>query len=177
MYGEKPAELGSVVRILQIIVGAMAGGALVLVGVAAVLVGADRAQPNPQATVISYGAMAIAATALLARPLLLNSMTSSGRRRIALDGANADAAKRLVSEKTALAGLFQTRTIAACATIEGPVLLLAFGAFASRSPACVGAAAVLVVFLAMQMPSMLGAGRWVDDQLQMLDSERSTLTR
>ena len=168
-------EPDKVLRIMQIIAGALIAGVLSFAGVASFIVfgQAPAVQPGGQpqapngAEIIMSLAMAFAAVALVASFVWSNAIATSsvkGVAKMAQDGT-ATGSKELFGR---LLGIAQTRMILAMAPIEGAAFFNLIAFIITKSlipPAVVGA---LLLVMAIHFPTKFKLARWLEDQQRLL---------
>lgn len=165
------------VRLLQIIVGAMAFGCAVFLGVAALAVDLPAPSGPPVLTYVALGLGAMTVAARLAVPGLI---ARAGRRTMLLheragkgDGgpAEPDSSER-GTPPPALVRLFFTHVIVCAAMLEGAGFLLVIGYMIERSPVALAAAVGAVLLLGAHVPTESSAARWIENQSRRMEEER-----
>ena len=161
------------VRQLQIIVGALTAGCLFFLAITLV-VPMPGGPANGQVPLVTYVALAFAASALVLRVVVPNLIVSAGLRRIApgdrgSPSRSSDGRENASPDEAELVrtlfGLLQTRTIVAGALLEGSAFFLLVAYLVERSPLALGAALALIIGLALHIPTVGGTAHWVEDQL------------
>jgi hypothetical protein len=169
-----------VVRVAQIIIGALIVGCLVFGVIASVQAGAVGVQPGRVPRLLTYVAIAFAATALLARAVVGSMITASGRRRIA-EGTWSPPAQggpvnqRLIDEigdPARLAALFLTRTIVLGALLEGPAFFLLVAHLIEGTLESLIGAAVMLLGLVLSFPTHGRMVSWIEEQLGEIERQR-----
>jgi hypothetical protein len=180
MPGNSIGPSAVLVRTLQIIVGALLSGCLLFLGIVLVVAGGPGNSPNRP--MLTYAACAIAAAAVVARAVIPGIIVAQARRRI-LDGVwNAAQGDRAAGSAGSLdqngdagklAQILMLRTIVAAAILEGAVFLLLIAYLVERWPLSLAFAVVLLVALAALFPTHSRAAGWMQEQMRLLDEERS----
>ncbi len=169
-------EPDKVLRIMQIIAGALIAGVLSFAGVASFVVfgQAPAAQPGGQppaaqngSEIIMYVAMAFAAVAVVMSfvvPNLISAAGVKGVAKLSQDGT-ATSPKELFGR---LLGVAQTKMIIAMALVEGAAFFNLIAFIFTKSlipPAVVGA---LLLVMAIHFPTKINLARWLEDQQRLL---------
>lgn len=165
-------EPDKVLRIMQIIAGALIAGVLSFAGVASFIVfgQAPAAQPGGQppaapngSEIIMYLAMAFAAVAVVLSFVVSNLISAAGVKgvaKMAQDGTSTGP-KELFGRLLAVA---QTKMIVAMALVEGAAFFNLIAFIMTKSmvpPALVGA---LLLVMAIHFPTKFKLARWLEDQ-------------
>jgi hypothetical protein len=171
---EAPARL---VRVLQIIVGTIAGGALAFAAVAAVLRSSGE-WPSAREPLLAPLAVGLAAVAIVMWQLLPRSVAARGRRQIAAGGPPPPArgwlAELTGSEEGRLLLLYQSCTILGAAMLEGAALFACVAHLLEDAPGVLGlGVALALLILLVEFPTRGRAARWVAAQQRLLAEERS----
>lgn len=169
-------EPDKVLRIMQIIAGALIAGVLSFAGIATFIVfgQAPVAQPGGQppvavggSEIVMYMAMAFAAVAVVMSfvvPNLISAAGVKGIAKMAQDGTSTGS-KELFGR---LLGVAQTRMIIAMALVEGAAFFNLIAFIITKSlipPAVVGA---LLLVMAIHFPTKFKLARWLEDQQRLL---------
>jgi hypothetical protein len=168
-----PAAL---VRMLQIIVGAMTTGCIFFLIIVLLIAGGPDKSVNPS-PVLTYVALVFAAAAVVARVIVPGIVAGQARRRIRqsqgdLPTASTEPTKQH-SDADRLAHGFAVRTILAAAMLEGAAFLFLVAYMVERTPHSVVFAIILIVALAAHFPTASRAEGWIQHQIRLLDEERS----
>ena len=169
-------EPDKVLRVMQIIAGALIAGVLSFAGIAGFIVfgNAPAVQPGGQpmagrngAEVIMYLAMSFAGVATVlsfAVPRLISSAGVKSVAKMAQDGTSTGP-KELFGR---LLGVAQTKMIIAMALVEGAAFfnLIAFIITTSLIPPAVVAGLLLI--MAIHFPTKFKLARWLEDQQRLL---------
>lgn len=165
-------EPDKVLRIMQIIAGALIAGVLSFAGVASVIVfgqglPAQRPGPNLGDAIMGDLALGFAAIAAVLSFVVPNLMTAAGVKgvaKMAQDGT-ATGPKELFGR---LLGVAQTKMIIAMALVEGAAFfnLIAFILTKSLVPTAVVGALLLV--MAIHFPTKMKLARWLEEQQRLL---------
>lgn len=153
---------------MQIIVGAMVAGCVFFLAIALVAgqQGGLVLAPPDLLTLIAAG---VAGAALVARLVVVSVVTAFGRRRIARRN---DTDLHDPSVCRGLVALYQTRMIVGAALIEGPTFFLLIAYLSERSPLALILAVVLILGLALHMPTRGRVTRWIEGQMRRMDEGR-----
>lgn len=163
------------VRVIQFIVGAITLGPLVYLGVVFSI------PPKPEAggdeTLLTYLACGMAVASVIAWLLIPPLVTATFRRKIAAgtwpppgQAANLHAAP--LNDAGKLCAAYTIRTIIAIAILEGAAFFLVTAYQIERNPLALGVAGLLIVMIALHMPTRSRVATWVDGQLQRLNDDR-----
>lgn len=163
------------VRVLQIIVAAITLGPLVFLGVVFSI------PPKPEAaadkTLLTYLGCGLAAAAVVARLLIPPLVATRFRRQIAAgtwpppdQAANLHATP--MDDAGKLCALYTIRTIVAIAILEGAAFFLVTAYQIERNLLALGIAGVLIVTIALHLPTRARVATWVEGQLQRLNDDR-----
>ena len=175
-------EVGNRVKTIQIVVGALIAGCVGFLAVAAVIVSGDAFEPDPEmAQVMNLVLVLFLVGDLIAWAIAPRMMVAQGRRKIA-DGAwtppQGSGSGEMVKfiERTGDAGrlfaLYMTRTIVACALLEGVAFFAIIVYLVTGSIVGLAIAVVLVIGLALHMPTRGGVLHWIEDQLRLVEQDR-----
>lgn len=166
-------ELAAAVRNAQIVVGAITAGTLTFLVVALV---ARREglvpQPGPQATpLITYTALALGSSTIVALAFAPGWIVAAGRRKIAQQLAETERAERAAAARPPLAALFLKRTIVSAALAEGSAFFAIIAAMIEGQWVALAVASVMIALVIWQFPSQVSAERWLDEQNQRMADE------
>lgn len=173
---ELAAKLASSVRTLQVIVLAVAMGALVYLVWVIV-------QPAPvQANVRSFSMMswAFAAIVVAARLLVPPVFLPFARRQIAegkgdrwtVQPIGKEGPLAALGEAGQLYGVYATQTIIGVALIEGALFLSIFTYSQGRQVIDLAIGLALLIAILAHFPTPSRVAAWIDDQLRRLENER-----
>jgi hypothetical protein len=153
---------------LQIVVGSLALGVMILLAVLVGLRVALGAAPPAAAgwPIFTYLGIAFVAVALLARLIVMERITVSAVRRLALSGRNTD-------DSTGLFEVFFMRTTIGCAIIEGMSLFLGLAYYLENQLLALILAVLGLLALAAQFPTQAGLDKWLDEQRNRLERFRA----
>jgi hypothetical protein len=151
------------VRALQITIGALIGGALMLAGVAIVLRQQGFQANFGALPIVSIVAVLQAVGSLTARPLVLNASVRSARQKIALSGTDSDAV---------WAPIFASRTIIGAALLEGAAFLF-FIAYLLEGQwwALAGGLAMVGLMAVWHFPSQNKVEQWIAEQREAVRND------
>jgi hypothetical protein len=169
------------VRVLQIVMLAMATGFVLFLVIILAVPGFDRPlAPEGSARIVTYIAAGYGALALMLAPLVSGTLVSAGRKRIARAlaieprGENPNSpGGPLQGTAAALAHLCVAKTLLSAALYEGAGLFLAVSYMLGRSPLALIAAAVLLAALLWHLPTTDRVQRWIEEQLRKIEQDRS----
>lgn len=168
----------SVVRTLQIIVGALAAGVLMFLAVVLFLV-SKNAQPAratlPTLTYTSVGMSAIIGIAWLVVPGII-----VGRMRQSLINGNSSdwgLVKNMpnateLGDVVPLAAIYQTRTIVRAALLEGTAFLACIAYMLEHQAIALALAGLLLLMILSQIPTVSSLESWLEDQLMTVQQMR-----
>jgi hypothetical protein len=170
-------QLTPKVRTLQIIVAALSFGCFSFLIIAVFATGNfNKAVQQPTLT---YIALAMAAMMLSVWAILPGIIVAQGRKniqRILLSEAKqtsensaADKTEKENTKAQALLYLLQTKTIVACALLEGTVFFLLIAYVVEHSMLSIAAAIALLLLLLAQMPTIGRVTNWIENQLSLMD--------
>ena len=172
-------ELTPVLRLLQIVTGALVAGCLFFMVIALINTGGQfRATDFP---ILSYTATGFAFVTLILRIVVPSLIVGKGRRRIARGTFRMSISgfsPNLVSsfERTGDAGklwmLLYISTIVSAASFEGATFFALIAYFMEQSPLSFLIAIALIVGVILHIPSRSRIIRWTEDQLAKLEQER-----
>ncbi len=181
-------EIGSWVRIAQIIVAALTTGTVLFLVVAIVLVAQGAFVPEGEASggelrmIMECTLGLFLVGVLIARMIAPGQIVARARRRIAagqwVPGESAQAAKMAsFIERTGdagrLMGVFLTKTIVAAALFEGVAFFALIVFMLTQSIIALSIALALIVGLVLHFPTRSGVVHWIEDQLVIVEQERS----
>jgi hypothetical protein len=152
------------VRTMQIINGAIVGGAVVALAVLSVL-RTQNPLPQPDPPLVSYILLGVAAASAAAALVVPAQMAAAARRRLAAPGAPPDSG--------AWYAQYQTCLITRLAQLEGPALALAIAWFLEGWPPALVAAVVLIVLMLLQFPTVSRVERWIEAQRELAYQDRA----
>jgi hypothetical protein len=182
--GQDLAEsLKSRVRVLQIVVAALAGGVLAYAGVAIYLRTEGNVQPVAgAASALTFAALCIVPLALFASRLLPAAVARGARQRIASGQFNLakdprtgapDAFLTQFGDAGKLWLTYQTGTILGAAVLEGTALLSITAYLLGGHVVALGFAAGLVMVMFSSWPTAAKAARWIEEQQKLMREEKS----
>jgi hypothetical protein len=183
--GDRRSITDGQLRVLQIVVLALAAGCGAF-GLIAILLrlGQDWSNGFSVLTLVAlaFGMMAIffrlfvpSLMAAQGRKFILRQLPESGletvgKNRDPLGTPDADVAGQLF-------GLLTTRTIIACALLEGAIFFLLIVTMVEHSLPAVAMAALLWLLLIAHFPTRDWAERWIENQWRLLREERDLSRR
>jgi len=168
------AEIGRVVQTTRIIIFGLSMGVLVF----AVVV-LSQGLPDPQApwgmlTLISLFFALGAVMVRLVAPRLIVANTLAQIAEGKPPSGTGSARNAMAAETTAgkLAMVYQTKTIVACALLEGAAFFALIVQMIEHHIASLVVAVILLAALALHFPTVIGVTDWVERQLRLLDEYR-----
>ena len=185
MSWQEPAA--KTVRVLQIIVGAMAAGASVFL-VVALTIGQQFNPPRPILPIpLIWIVVFFVGIELIARAVVVGNIARKGRREIingtyqSVDWRQGgglvlpDAADKPLDpcrDPKYLLSVFQQSTIVSAALFEGCAFLATIAYLIEGNPLSLGLAVLLAVAVAAHFPTQSRAIAWVERQMQRLEQEK-----
>lgn len=178
-------EVANRVWQLQLIVGALAAGSLMFLGIVLFLVHFGAAPERPageQGPLLLYLLLAFTLAGLAARAVVPQVMASASRRRIREGvwqpnpSGTVPLAMQEFFERTGDAGkLWQvllTRTIVAAAILEGIAFFACITYMLEHSFLSLMIAVVFIASVALHVPTQAGAIHWIEGQMRLLEEEK-----
>lgn len=172
--------VGSAVMTGKIIVAALATGPTIFLLI--VLFLTANGGPPDRAPFVTYAALAFAAVAIAMRMIVPAATVASGRRQIVAGtyrpgtGRSNNPGFDKLLERSGDAGLlfqlYLTKTIIAAALLEGATFFLLISYMMERQILSLAAAIVLIVGVALLMPTRDGVLAWIENQLAQVEQER-----
>lgn len=156
-------SLAARVRVLQIIVGALAMGVGSFLAISFVIWNRPAQGQNrdvlPILTFASFGMLAMAAVGSFVLPRII---LATARKKMIEEGVTQDG--MLVA--------LQTKTIVGCAMLEGAAFasILAFGM--EGNPICLAGAVVMLLGILVHMPTLSRVENWLETQTRQIELER-----
>ncbi len=180
MHGSRVNPLVGLVRTLQIIIVAITLGCVFFFGIALLAggspIGFDELPP------ITLIALVFTAVIAVARCIVPSVFVARARRKIregtwnfqpktgAKIPSDPDNPKTIIYK---LAQVFMARTILAAAMLEGAAFFVLVTYLVARSPWSLIAAFVLIIALFAHIPTPNRVSLWIQDQMKLLDEERT----
>jgi hypothetical protein len=166
---EKTAFLAPRVRTLQIIVGALVAGLLIIIAIMAFIPFAPLAnnrapQAAPLTPIITYIELGFVCILISVSVIVPSRVVASARKQLAAKAPSGDVA--------GLAAIYQIKTIVSGALREGIGNFAAVAFMLERQPIALGLAFACVIAVAALFPTRERVERWIDDQLVRLGQER-----
>ena len=156
-------HLGTVVRTMQIIVGALAWGVLMFMG-AVLFISLDPAGGGqPGVPLLTYLAVGTAAVAIAAAMIVPGMIADRQARSIAARPIPPAADE--LGDVLPLSAVYQTRLIMRAAILEGAAFFNLVAYMLERRPLCLGAAVVLLLLISAQFPTRSRVEEWFDSEL------------
>ena len=169
--------LAGQVRVLQIIVAAVAFGPAAFLGYVLSTAPAGAAAAGAGNVSLTYLACGAAVAAVIARLFVPPFIVRGFRRQIASGAwpppgqAGASLAAPL-SDAGKLAAVYSVRTIVSVAILEGAAFFTVLAYLQERDPLALGAAVLLMSIIAAHFPTRTRVAEWVETQLPQLDEDR-----
>jgi hypothetical protein len=157
-----PQSIAPRVRVMQIIVVALAMGCFTALAAMFSLRDANAAKPDPP--VLTYLGLAFCASVVVARLIVPRAIVSAVRARLA-EQQRTDSVEPLL-------GAFQSRMIVAAALLEGGAFFMAVAYLLEGHALALGVGAALALAVAAHFPTVMGVAAWVDEQQERLRLER-----
>jgi len=180
-------QAATTVRILQIIVGAMATGAFIFLLVA-LTIGQQFKPPRPILLVpLIWIVAVVVGVELIARTVVLGNIVRKARRELingtyppvdprqrigSLASDVADKPPDPCRDATSLLSVFQQKTIVSAAMFEGCACFAMIAYLVEGNPLSLGLALLLAVAVAAHLPSQSRAIAWVERQMETLQLEK-----
>jgi hypothetical protein len=167
-----------VTRTIQIIVGAMAAGVLAFLGIVFYLVSRNPNAAVPAEPIVTYLAIGMALVTVIAS-LIVPGIVASRMRQSLVDGRssqwglvqNVPRAAEL-GDVTALAVIYQTRTIIGTALLEGSAFLASVAYLLEHQRYAAYVASVLLLLLLGQIPTTARIEAWMEGESAMIQQMR-----
>jgi hypothetical protein len=167
----EPDDLTPRIRVMQIIAGAIALGALFFLGIVIALRLAGRAPQPPKTPMLTYVAIVFTVMVLLPFTIVPDRVIVSGRKQI----ARGDRQARAAGEETArLATLYQISMIIRLALLEGAALFQIIIFHLEGRQLSLVLALILAVGMVLLFPTQTRVESWIDKQQEKLEEERWT---
>jgi len=175
-------QVAGYVKILQVIVGALAAGCVFFLAIVLVVGPGAGNAADPRSLMLSCVAAAFLGAASGARSVVPGFLVRAGRKNIARGTFPAgQAAVQGESQQTPsperdavmLFTLFQAKTIAGAAILEGTTFFVLIAYMVERFAPLLAVAVVLILLIAAHMPTRSRVVGWIENQLRLVDEERS----
>lgn len=164
MHGSRVNMPSGGVRVQQIIVMAMTLGCAVFLAVAVAVAGSPKELAN--VPTITFLFSVVAGILVMARAMVPRIVFAAALKKMRQGPRDSDITASLTQAMT-------TRLIVAAALIEGAVFLLIVAYFVERSPLSLAFAIVLIVLLAIHIPTTSRFESQLQNHLQGLEQEQS----
>jgi hypothetical protein len=169
---------------LQIIVAALAAGALMFAGVAwFVATNAARARAAPAQILLTYVAAGVALLALIVSWIVPAIIASSQRQAIAAGKSISAAATTRnqsgiehLGDVGSLSAAYQTQQIIRAAILEGAAFFNLVAYIVEKQSLCLVAAGVMVLFMLSQFPTRQRVEDWLERELTATEQLRQMRT-
>ncbi len=178
-------RVGKFVRPLQVIVASLVVGSVVFLTVVLVITAARRpGVGNADSWTMTWIALAFLGVMVVVRSVVPGAIVRQGRRKIAQGIFQLPQARQAsqqpsletltqMGEPGMLLVLFQIKTIIGAAIVEGVTFFLLIVYLIEGHSVALGLAVALILAIALHMPSPRGVTHWIEDQLRLMDEERS----
>ena len=166
-------QLTAPTRQLQIIVGALTVGCVSFTAIAIVLHGSVMANP-PDVPIISYVALAMSAFVVLAKVVVVPTITARGCAEIARaqSGATDAPSDAAGGDLMPLVKLYTTKTIIGGALFEGATFFLLISYLVEGQMLNLVAAMAMIVAVAMHLPTRSRVAAWIESKSDQIDQQR-----
>jgi hypothetical protein len=173
------------VWVLQIIVAALVAGCVFFLVIVLVSHGsAVGGAIGDGLTPLAWFALSFLALMAVTRVVVPAAIVRHGRRTIARGTFSLSRARQLplqgdreeleqMGDAGRLFVLYQTKTIVGAALIEGVAFFMMIAYLAERQALALGIAIALILAVAAHMPTRTGVVHWIEDQLRLVEEERS----
>jgi len=167
-----------VAQTLQIIVGAMAAGVIMFLGVTIFLASQKVEVPPPAVPVVTYAAIGMTIVSVVAW-LFVPGIASGNMRKALVEGRAKDwgLVKNLpnaaeVGDIAPLAAVYQTRTIISVAVLEGAAFLAIMAYMLEHQVISLCLAVALLLLILSQIPSKSKVESWLESERIAIDQLR-----
>ncbi|MFL5243194.1 MAG: hypothetical protein ACJ8FY_13900 [Gemmataceae bacterium] len=169
-----PPELDSTIRprvfTLRIIIGALLSGVAIMAVMAIFLRQSGNRPPPPPVPIMTYLALGFGAVLLVMHRFILKLVESNARKRIT--GVPSESGGPVI-EPLDLLGIYQSSRIIAAALLEGPAFFCLIAYLVEGHWLSLAAAGILWIGLLLLFPSVDGVARWIMEQQETIQQERS----
>jgi hypothetical protein len=180
-----PDAIPKATRVMQIIVGTLTMGVVMFLLIVVLLLDTPARPPGagqaaPETRIVTYLALAMGASALVASFAIPKLMVDAGLRQLVKEGASSttkptgSGAKQVdpSAEARRILPLFQTQLIIGCALAEGGAFFAGIAYMLEHQYLALGVAGVLLAALISRFPTVDRVSGWLDDQLGRLERLR-----
>jgi hypothetical protein len=164
---DEPTFLAPRIRVLQILVPALVMGVLTALIIFCSLRAQGNMPPAPPTPLISYVAVAFAVVILMPFAIVPQIVVNTGRKRLAQYGGGNES---LVSS---LFMTYQTKTIIACALLEGVAFFQAIAYFLEGQQISLILAIAFMAGIALHFPTRAGVERWIERQTELIEQQKA----
>ncbi|HVT28085.1 MAG TPA: hypothetical protein VHE81_08720 [Lacipirellulaceae bacterium] len=170
--------VGRVAHTLQIIVGTMAVGVLMFVGVVFILASQNAPIGGAFDSIITYVAIGMAIAVTIAWMIVPGTIVGRMRQSvIERDVANWGLVRNIpnleeLGDVAPLAAIYQTRTIVGAALFEGAAFLATVAYMIEHQRIALFIAAVLLLLILSQIPTVSRLGDWIESELVSIQQMR-----
>jgi hypothetical protein len=178
-------RVGRSLVVLQVIVTAMVVGCMLFLAITLFLQPEPKPLGGNQTPILTYVGLGLAGVVLVVRTIVPGRVVAAGRQAIARDlgPVLARSSPNLLADPDRggeladrLAALFTTRTIVACAPIEGAAFFQLVAYLAEGQLLALGVAITLILVLGGHFPTRSAIVSWIEAQARRIDEE-GQLTR
>jgi hypothetical protein len=177
-FSDEDALLDQRIRTMRIILGAMITGCLAFMAVAVFFRQGQQNAAPPAIPIMTYTALWFAVFWTTLSFIIPNFFVAAERRKLARTAVrhlNDPQARLTASDTVKLVGLYATRMIISSAIVEGCVFFFIIAYMLEGSAYCLVGALVLLGIMATKFPNRLRVERWVDQQRDLLQQERTEI--
>jgi hypothetical protein len=168
-------QLTAPTRQLQIVVGSLTAGCVIFMAIAVVMVAQNGAIGGAaDAPIISYVALAMGATVVLARIVIVPAITNRGCAEIARGrgGATDSASDAADGDLMPLLKLYTAKTIVGGALLEGATFVLLISYLVEGQTLNLVVAMAIIVAIAMHFPTRVSVAAWIESKSDRIDQQR-----
>lgn len=177
-------QLGESIRVLQVIVGALAGSCVAIGATAVIALSIrDGGPPVEGPQVLTYIALGGVIVAFALAALVTQAIAASARKRLISGQRPRPHPQRRIpwqhadflaqfGDQAHLGGIYFTKTIVAAAILEGAAYLGLGAFYVTRNPLAVAATVVAVIGILLLFPTVSRCESWIEQQLRRVDEHR-----
>jgi hypothetical protein len=160
-------------QVMRIITIALINGVLIFTGIAIYMRNSGSMQdaPAPPTPLITYFSIFFAAAMLLAQFVIPRLVEATVRKGIVRNPP--PSGTTLPGDYSALSALYQTRLLIAEALLEGPAFFALIAYLVEGQWPALAVAVLLLLFLVSKFPTMTGLTAWLEQQQELVLSERN----
>ncbi len=170
---DQDALLSARLRVMRIVVLALALGVATFLVIVIVVRQQSGAQPAPDPPLLTYMALGFAALMTVLQAVIPGLMVTSGRRQIARGKwPAAGHGPAPVDDAGKLCALYQVRLIVGAAMAEGAAFFSLIAYLTEGEVATLAAAAFMLVLVLLRFPTRFGLESWLAEQQERLQQDR-----